>query len=119
MAIVFVAVVGLYLFFTRAKLGLAIQAVVDDPALLGLAGTSPAAVRRFSWLVGSCFAALSGMLLAPSLALDARLLTLLVFFAFGAAAVGRLLQPAAHLRRRARARRRAPRSSPRSSVRRT
>ena len=54
----------------------------------GLAGTSPVAVRRFAWLVGSCFAALSGMLLAPTLALDARLLTLLVFFAFGAAAVG-------------------------------
>jgi branched-subunit amino acid ABC-type transport system permease component len=87
-AIVFFAVVGLYLFFTRAKLGLAVQAVVDDPALLGLSGTSPVAVRRFSWLVGSCFAALSGILLAPSLALDARLLTLLVFFAFGAAAVG-------------------------------
>ena len=66
-----------------------------------------AAVRRFSWLVGSCFAALSGMLLAPSLALDARLLTLLVFFAFGAAAVGGVLQPAADLRRRARPRRRA------------
>jgi branched-subunit amino acid ABC-type transport system permease component len=87
-AVIFLAVAGLYLFFTRAKLGLAVQAVVDDPALLGLAGTSPVAVRRFSWLVGSCFAALSGMLLAPTLALDARLLTLLVFFAFGAAAVG-------------------------------
>jgi branched-subunit amino acid ABC-type transport system permease component len=86
--LVLVAVAGLYLFFTRAKLGLAVQAVVDDPALLGLAGTSPVAVRRFAWLVGSCFAALSGMLLAPTLALDARLLTLLVFFAFGAAAVG-------------------------------
>jgi branched-subunit amino acid ABC-type transport system permease component len=83
-----VAVGGLYLFFTRAKLGLATQAVVDDPSLLGLAGTSPTAVRRFAWLVGSCFAALSGMLLAPTLALDARLLTLVVFFAFGAAAVG-------------------------------
>ena len=87
-AVGLVAVGGLYLFFTRAKLGLATQAVVDDPALLGLAGTSPTAVRRFAWLVGSCFAALSGMLLAPTLALDARLLTLLVFFAFGAAAVG-------------------------------
>jgi branched-subunit amino acid ABC-type transport system permease component len=87
-AVIFLAVAALYVFFTRAKLGLAVQAVVDDPALLGLAGTSPVAVRRFAWLVGSCFAALSGMLLAPTLALDARLLTLLVFFAFGAAAVG-------------------------------
>src|SRR5581483_6244168 len=87
-AVVVVAVGGLYLFFTRARLGLATQAVVDDPALLGLAGASPTAVRRFAWLVGSCFAAASGILLAPAVALDARLLTLLVFFAFGAAAVG-------------------------------
>jgi branched-subunit amino acid ABC-type transport system permease component len=86
--LVLVAVAGLYLFFTRAKLGLAMQAVVDDPALLGLAGTSPVAVRRFAWMVGSCFAALSGMLLAPTITLDAGILTLLVFFAFGAAAIG-------------------------------
>ncbi len=45
-ALIFLAVAGLYLFFTKAKLGLAVQAVVDDPALLGLAGTSPVAVRR-------------------------------------------------------------------------
>jgi branched-subunit amino acid ABC-type transport system permease component len=87
-AFVLVAVAGLYLFFTRARLGLAMQAVVDDPALLGLAGTSPVAVRRFAWMVGSCFAALSGMLLAPTITLDAGILTLLVFFAFGAAAIG-------------------------------
>lgn len=82
------AVVGLSLFFARAKLGLAVQAVVDDPDLLGLSGTNPIRVRRLAWLIGSCFAAASGMLLAPNLALDARLLTLLVFYAFGAAAVG-------------------------------
>ncbi|MGH9035320.1 MAG: ABC transporter permease subunit, partial [Acidimicrobiia bacterium] len=88
-ALVLAAVVALYLFFSRAKLGLALQAVVDDPALLGLAGTNPVAVRRVAWMVGSCFAALSGMLLAPAVTLDAGILTLLVFFAFGAAAIGR------------------------------
>jgi len=87
-AFVLVAVVSLYLFFTRTTLGLAMQAVVDDPALLGLAGTSPVTVRRFAWMVGSCFAALSGILLAPTITLDAGILTLLVFFAFGAAAIG-------------------------------
>src|SRR5581483_5412341 len=48
----------------------AMQGVVDDPALLGLQGTSPAAVRRWAWIVGSCFASLSGILLAPSIGLD-------------------------------------------------
>ena len=86
--LVLVAIVTLYLFLTRAKLGLAMLALVDDPGLLSLAGTSPVAVRRYAWLIGSSFAAMSGMLLAPTIALDAGILTLLVFFAFGAAAVG-------------------------------
>ncbi len=88
-AFVLVAVVGLYLFFTRTKLGLSMQAVVDDPALLGLQSINPVRVRRFAWLIGSSFAAISGMVLAPTLGLDAFLLTLLVFYAYGAAAVGR------------------------------
>jgi ABC-type branched-subunit amino acid transport system permease subunit len=81
--------VGLALFFRRAKLGVAMQAVVDDPALLGLQAVSPIRVRRRAWMIGSCFAAFSGALLAPTLNLDATLLTLLVVQAFGAAAIGR------------------------------
>ena len=76
-------------FFRNARLGIAMQGVVDDAALLGLQGISPAAVRRSAWMIGSCFAAMSGALLAPSLGLDATLLTLLVVQAFGAAAIGR------------------------------
>jgi branched-subunit amino acid ABC-type transport system permease component len=85
---VLAAVAALYLFFKRTRLGLSMQAVVDDPALLGLQAISPIRVRRLAWLIGSSFAALSGMLLAPTLGLDAFLLTLLVFYAYGAAAVG-------------------------------
>jgi branched-subunit amino acid ABC-type transport system permease component len=85
---VLVAVAALYLFFNRTRLGLSMQAVVDDPALLGLQAISPIRVRRLAWLIGSSFASLSGMLLAPTLGLDAFLLTLLVFYAYGAAAVG-------------------------------
>src|SRR5437764_2125557 len=88
-AFVLVAVVSLYLFFKHTKLGLSMQAVVDDPALLGLQSINPVRVRRFAWLIGSSFAAISGMVLAPTLGLDAFLLTLLVFYAYGAAAVGR------------------------------
>src|SRR6202030_3810103 len=66
------------------------RAVVSDPALLGLAGTSPARVRRLAWSIGCAFAALTGILIAPSLGLDATLLTLLVVQAFGAASIGLL-----------------------------
>lgn len=83
-----VSAIGLYGFFSRTRLGVATRALVDDPDLLGLAGISPSAVRRRAWVIGSVFAALSGILLAPTVSLDATLLTLLIVQAFGAAAIG-------------------------------
>jgi ABC-type branched-subunit amino acid transport system permease subunit len=85
---VLASAVLLQAFLARTRLSAATQAVVDDPALLSLQAISPATVRRVAWVTGSCFAAMSGMLLAPTVGLDAGLLTLLVFYAFGAAAVG-------------------------------
>ena len=83
------ATAALFVFFRRTRLGLAMRGVVDNPELLDLGGTSPAAVRRWAWIIGSSFAVLAGVLLAPSLNLDATVLTLLVVQAFGAAAIGR------------------------------
>ncbi len=83
------ATVALFFFFRLTRLGLAMRGVVDNPELLDLGGTSPAAVRRWAWIIGSSFAVLAGVLLAPSLNLDATVLTLLVVQAFGAAAIGR------------------------------
>ena len=79
---------ALFVFFRRSRLGLSMQAVVDDPDLLGLAGTSAVRVRTVAWVIGLATAALSGVLLGPSVGLNAPLLTLLVVQAFGAAAVG-------------------------------
>ncbi|HEX3796947.1 MAG TPA: ABC transporter permease [Acidimicrobiales bacterium] len=87
-ALALVAAGVLYMMFRTARIGTAMQAVVDDPALLDILGTSPSRVRRFSWIVGSTFAAISGLLLATFLGLDVNDLTLLVIFSFGAAAVG-------------------------------
>ena len=83
------ATVALFLFFRLTRLGLAMRGVVDNPELLDLGGTSPAVVRRWAWIIGSSFAVLAGVLLAPTLNLDATVLTLLVVQAFGAAAIGR------------------------------
>jgi len=87
--IALVATIALFLFFRLTRLGLAMRGVVDNPELLDLGGTSPAAVRRWAWIIGSSFATLAGILLAPTLNLDATVLTLLVVQAFGAAAIGR------------------------------
>jgi ABC-type branched-subunit amino acid transport system ATPase component/branched-subunit amino acid ABC-type transport system permease component len=80
--------VGLYLFFRHLRAGIAMRGVVDNPALLSLTGESPVRVRRWAWLIGSVFASLAGLMLAPALSLDALIITMLVVQAFGAAAIG-------------------------------
>ena len=88
-AIALAGTVGLSVFFRLARTGVAMRAVVNDSELLDISGTSPITVRRIAWVVGTFFAAVSGLLLAPLLAqLDPTTLTLLVVQAFGAAAIG-------------------------------
>jgi len=81
-------VVLLYAMFRWTRSGVAMRAVVDDPALLARQGISPAQVRRTGWVIGSTLAALSGVLVAPLVGLAPIALTFLVVQAFGAAAVG-------------------------------
>lgn len=47
-----IATAALYVFFRAARLGKAMRAVVDDPDLLDVAGTSPRTVRRWAWIIG-------------------------------------------------------------------
>jgi branched-subunit amino acid ABC-type transport system permease component len=88
-AIAFAAVALLEVLFRYSRLGLQMRAVVDNAELLDLAWQSPLLVRAKAWMIGSIFAAVSGILLAPTVGLDAIVLTLIVVQAFGAAAVGR------------------------------
>src|SRR4029077_15113945 len=84
-----VLAVVLYGFFRFSRLGSSMRAVVDSPSLVSLTGTSPVKVRLTAWVVGCGLALLSGILIAPTLGLDASLLTLLIVQAFGACAIGR------------------------------
>jgi ABC-type branched-subunit amino acid transport system ATPase component/branched-subunit amino acid ABC-type transport system permease component len=83
-----VAAILLYALFRWARLGRSMRALVDDPDLLALSGTSPTGVRRWAWIIGVTFAAASGVLFCTLQPLDPTLLTLLVVQAFGAAAIG-------------------------------
>lgn len=81
---------ALYVFFKRTRLGTAMRAVVDDHELLDQTGLDPFRVRFSAWVIGSCFAAASGVLLASiQLQLDVFILSVIVIQAFGAAAIGR------------------------------
>ena len=79
---------GLYVFLRGTTVGAVMRGVVDDRSLVSLAGYGPDHVQRLSWMLGCGLAALSGILIAPSLGLDSSLLTLLVVQAFGACAIG-------------------------------
>jgi ABC-type branched-subunit amino acid transport system ATPase component/branched-subunit amino acid ABC-type transport system permease component len=86
-----VAVLGagvLYYFFKFFRLGMAMRGIVDDPELLDLTGENPTRIRRSAWIIGTVFATVAGLLISPSLGLDATVITLLVVQAFGAAAIG-------------------------------
>jgi ABC-type branched-subunit amino acid transport system ATPase component/branched-subunit amino acid ABC-type transport system permease component len=83
-----VAVGGFYALFRWSRRGIAMRAVVDDADLLAMQSTSPVRVRTAAWIIGSTFAALSGVLVLPFIGLNAIALTYLVVQAFGAAAVG-------------------------------
>lgn len=82
--------VGLRLFFSRTRTGIAMRAVVDDPDLAAMNGVKPARIQQMSWALGASLASLAGILLAPLVTLDALLLTLLVINGYAAAMVGRL-----------------------------
>ncbi|MBV8431895.1 MAG: ATP-binding cassette domain-containing protein [Solirubrobacterales bacterium] len=82
------AVASLYALFRWSRAGTAMRAVVDDPDLLAMQATSPVRVRRGAWIIGTTFAALSGVLVLPFVGLSAVALTYIVVQAFGAAALG-------------------------------
>jgi ABC-type branched-subunit amino acid transport system ATPase component/branched-subunit amino acid ABC-type transport system permease component len=83
-----VVTIALAAFFRTSRTGLEMRAVVDNPELLSLFGTSPAGTRRLAWILGTVLVSASGVLFAPLLPLNPLQLTLLVVAAFGAAAIG-------------------------------
>ncbi|HEV3226481.1 MAG TPA: ABC transporter permease [Acidimicrobiales bacterium] len=93
LALVLAVVVALalrsLLFVSRT--GVAMRAVVDNPTLAGLNGAPPITIARYSWILGSVLASLSGILLASNgSSLDPIVLTLFVAGSYGAAVVGKL-----------------------------
>ncbi len=83
-----VAAAVLYWFFQSVRLGIVMRGVVDNHELVSMSGDDPVRVRRWAWIIGTMFAVVAGLMLAPSQSLDGVTLTTLVFAAFGAAAIG-------------------------------
>lgn len=82
--------VGLRLLLYGTLRGITMRASVDNRALVALNGSRPEHSAMVSWALGCSLAALSGILIAPTLTLSAVPLTLLIVNAYGAAIFGRL-----------------------------
>ncbi|MGW0040179.1 branched-chain amino acid ABC transporter permease [Rhodococcus sp. NPDC003348] len=89
--IVAVAVaIGLRILLTRTRTGAEMRATVDDRGLVGLTGADPVRANRVAWMLGTELAAIGGILIAPTIALDSTQLSLLIVSAYAAAIFGRL-----------------------------
>ncbi len=85
------AALFLRLFFKRTRTGVAMRAVVDDPGLASLAGAPSGRISSYAWMIGVMFAALAGILIAPTTpGMNQLTLTELVIYGYAAAVVGRL-----------------------------
>ncbi|MFV2174598.1 inner-membrane translocator [Actinomadura sp. LOL_016] len=82
--------VGLYAFLYGSRTGVGMRATVDDPSLARLNGGDPVVAAKAAWVLGTMLAALGGILIAPSIPLDAANLSLLIVSAYAAAIFGRL-----------------------------
>jgi branched-chain amino acid transport system permease protein len=90
LAIAALIAIGLRTLLYRTRLGVTMRATVDDRPLAMLNGAHPATTAMVAWAIGSSLAALSGILISPTLSLSALPLTLLIINAYAAAMIGRL-----------------------------
>ena len=89
--IVAVAVaLGLRVLLLRSRTGAEMRATVDDRGLVALTGADPVRANRVAWILGTELAAIGGILIAPTIALDSTQLSLLIVSAYAAAIFGRL-----------------------------
>jgi branched-chain amino acid transport system permease protein len=86
---VVVALVLRFLLY-RTRTGAEMRATVDDRALAALTGADPVRANRVAWILGTQLAAVGGILIAPTVAMDAAQLSLLIVSAYTAAVFGRL-----------------------------
>jgi branched-chain amino acid transport system permease protein len=82
--------VTLWLLFKRTRMGVAMRAVVDDPALASMTGARSNRISGVAWMIGFMLAGLAGILLAPGTGMSIEILSELVIFGYAAAIVGRL-----------------------------
>lgn len=83
-----VLMVALHLFLTRTKLGKAMRAVSDNPALARVTGINVQGVIRWTWIVGGSLAAVAGVLFGLTVQIGPEMGFNLILPMFAAAILG-------------------------------
>jgi branched-chain amino acid transport system permease protein len=90
MGVAILIAIGLRVLLYRTRTGTEMRATVDDRTLIRLAGGDPNRASRVAWILSTQLAAVAGILLAPTLAMDSSQLSLVIVSAYTAAIFGRL-----------------------------
>ena len=88
------AVVVLWLFFQFTKLGLAMRAAAVQPAAARLVGIRVGWMLGLGWGLAAVLGAIAGMMIAPTVFLDPTSMDVILIYAFAAAVVGGIENPA-------------------------
>lgn len=79
---------ALHLFLSRTRLGKAMRAVSDDPALAGVSGIDVRGVIRATWIIGGALAAIAGVLFGLTVQVLPEMGATLILSMFAAAILG-------------------------------
>jgi branched-chain amino acid transport system permease protein len=79
---------GLYLFFRFTKVGVAMQATMDNQTAARLMGIPVKRMFALSWVLATMVGAIAGLLIAPIIFLHFTFMQTILHFAFAAAVLG-------------------------------
>ena len=84
----------LYAFFRFTKLGLALRAVAENPTGSRLVGIRVGRMLALGWGLSAAIGAVAGMMVAPVVFLDPNMMSGIMLYAFAAALLGGIENPA-------------------------
>ncbi|MGF6639291.1 branched-chain amino acid transport system permease protein [Paraburkholderia sp. MM5496-R1] len=87
-ALTLALMIALHLFLTRTRLGKAMRAVSDNPALASVTGIDVQGIIRWTWVVGGSLAAIAGVLYGLTVQISPEMGFNLILPMFAAAILG-------------------------------
>lgn len=88
------AVILLWLFFQFTKVGLAMRAAALRPTAARLLGVRVGLMLALGWGLAAALGAIAGMMIAPTIFLQPTMMDVILIYAFAAAVVGGIENPA-------------------------